>query len=454
MGNIKCIELTKDNYKKYLDQVEDLEQMVSDRMIQEGRIGQFFTTGREGIEEYILSENNTVIVAIDDEAKVQSASYITQGQAPFTYNDITKYFKYGDEYKEYVRNLYSSELGYKKDMLKIYEIKLKAYEYAKNKVLKKCPKYNDNIMGFLQNELEEKENGFHEKSELREGLNMYMSEYIENLSKTDESIVELYDKFYWTSAEDISQEFGKEVNIKTDIMQEYEALINSQKALINNSRSQEYSEILQKGPLKIVEKPKFKINKYYNANTKNAVEIDTYITNPNSRQGGLARIIVYEGLKKHIEKHFENVKNNEIYLCSTLHRDNVSSKYVSEFFCLKDSLYVQRRNGRNREVHICKITRDEYKQYLDDIEDKLITLYGYNSGNKKVPDNKMLDIIKEQLKYEEEQVENLNVKSTGSYRGSFNGLTRKTEKIQELKEKARIIRSRMDKKIKSMMSAR
>ena len=356
------------------------------------------------------------------------------------------------EIKEVAEGLKQKDLIYnemKQDMLKIYEIKLKAYEYAKNKVLKKCPKYNDNIMGFLQNELEEKENGFHEKSELREGLNMYMSEYIENLSKKDESIVESYDKFYWTSAEDISQEFGKEVNLKTDIMQEYESLINSQKALINNSRSQEYTEILQKGPLKILEKPKFKINKYYNANTKNAVEIDTYITNPNSRQGGLARIIVYEGIKKHIENHFEDVKNNEIYLCSTLHRDNVSSKYVSEFFGLKDSLYVQRRNGRNREVHICKISRDEYKQYLDDIEDKLITLYGYNPDNKKVPDNKMLDIIKEQLKYEEEQVGNLNVRSTGSYRGSFNGLTRKIKKIQELKEKARQIRSRMDRKIRS-----
>ena len=447
MGNIKCIELTKDNYKHYLDKVECLEELVSERMIKEGRIGQFFTTGKEGIEEYILSEKNTVMIAVNDSGDIQSATYITQGQATFTYNDITKYFKYGDKYNEYVRNQYSSELLYKRDILKIYEIKLKAYEYAKNKVLEECQKYNGNIMDYLKDELQDENNEFHEKSRLREGINKYMSEYIENLSKSDESIKDLYERFYWISAKYISEIFGKNINLNNRNITEYETLIESQK-------SQEYTQILSKGQLKVLENPNFDISKYFNANTKNSVEIDTYITNPNSRQSGLARIIVFEGLKKHIKNHFENSENNEIYLCSTLHRDNISSKYVSEFFGLKDSLYVQRRHGRNREVHICKITRNEYVRYLEKMEDKLITLYEYNPNNKSVSDDKRLEILEEQLKYEKRQIEDLKVKSRGTYKGNFNGITRKTKKIEELELKAREIRGRIDRRIKKMMCSR
>lgn len=153
MKEIRCIELTKDNYKKYIDQVVELEELVSNKMIEEGREGQFFTTGKEGIEEYILSPENTVEIAIDSKDQVQSATYITQGQKPFTYNDITKYFKCGEKYNNYVRNLYNTENEYKKDVLKIFEIKLKAFEYAKNKVLEEEPKYKGNIIKYLQNEL-------------------------------------------------------------------------------------------------------------------------------------------------------------------------------------------------------------------------------------------------------------------------------------------------------------
>lgn len=447
MGNIKCIELTKDNYEFYLDKVEELEQLVSERMTLEGRIGQFFTTGKEGIEEYILSENNTVMIAVNDSGKIQSATYITQGQAPFTYNDITKYFKYGEKYNKYVRSTYSSELEYKRDILKIYEIKLKAYEYAKNKVLRECPEYNGNIMKYLQDELQDKDNEFHEKSDLREGLNKYMSEYIEDLAQYDDSIKHLYEMFYWISARDISEIFGRNIKLNNTNIREYEILIESQK-------SQEYTQILSKGDLKVLEEPKFDISKYFNANTDNSIEIDTYITNPNSRQSGLARIIVYEGLKKHIKRYFENSKNNEIYLCSTLHRDNISSKYVSEFFGLNNSLYVQRRHGRNREVHICRITRDEYERYLESMEDKLITLYDYNPNNKSVSDNKKLEILEEQLKYEAKQIESLRVKSKGHYKGNFDGITRKTQKIEELELKAREVRSRIDRRIKNMMCSR
>ena len=433
MRKINCIELTKDNYKNYINLITKLEEQVAKKMEQEGRVGQFFTTGREGIEEYILSEDNTVMVALNEKGKILSATYITQNQLPYTYNDITKYFKYGADYKNYIRKSYSSETEYKADLLKIYQIKLKAYEYAKAKVLQGHPEYNGSIMEYLQNELSDKENEFHEKSELREALNTYMSEYIRNLSKSNVTISELYDKFYWLSAQDISEEFGKEVKLKSDTIQEYELLISTQS-------SQEYSEILHKGPLKVLEEPKSDFSKYYNANTSISLEIDTYITNPNSRQAGLARIVVFEGIKKHINEHFKNESNNEIFLCSTLHRENVSSKYVSEFFGLNDSLYVQRRNARNREVHIRKIDRRDYIDYLNEMEDKIITLYDYNPNNKTVPNKKRIEIIEQQLKYEKKQVESLRITSTGKYTGNFNAVERKTKKIKDLNKKLGILR--------------
>ncbi len=274
-----------------------------------------------------------------------------------------------------------------------------------------------------------------------------VDEMIDFMSEEDDSISKLYDRFYWLSSEDISKIFNKEISNKSSTMEEYETLLNSEK-------SQEYCEILQKGPLKIFEEPQFNISKYYGANTSNSIELDTYITNPEFRQSGLARIIVYESLKNHIEKHFQDDKNSEIYLCSTLHRDNKSSKYVSEFFGLKDSLYVQRRSGRNREVHICKISKDEYKDYLEKMQDKLIVLYGYNPTNKKLSDNRKLEIIEEQLKYENRQVENLNATSYGNYSGTLSGVPRKMEKIENLQEMARKVRNQINRSIKAKMGGR
>ena len=90
---IKIVELTKDNEEKYLDQIVELEQISLEAMKKEGREGQLFDTGREGISEYVHSNENSVIVATDENDKVEAATYVTQGQSPFTYNDITKYFK-------------------------------------------------------------------------------------------------------------------------------------------------------------------------------------------------------------------------------------------------------------------------------------------------------------------------------------------------------------------------
>ncbi len=395
---IKIVELTKDNEEKYLDKIVELEQISLEVMKQEGREGQLFDTGREGISEYVHSEDNSVYVAVDEKGNVEATTYITQGQKPFTYNDITKYFKYSENYKKYIKSKYKSDLEYKKDLRKIYIIKIKAFEYAKKRILQEFNNKNKvsqtTLYEYLRTEIEQ--NGYHEKSELREKLNQYMAEFIEN--NYDSEIQEKYEMFYWITLDDIEAEFGTKQSKPDDTIKDYETFMEDEK---------EYAELIHKGALQIHEKPEFEEEKYYTANTKNSVELDTYLTNPHNRSIGIARIIVFEGIKKHIERHFKNPDNQEIFLCSTLHRDNLSSKYVSEFFGLTDSLYVNRRQGRDREVHICKITREEAMEYLTNIYNKLAVLYNYNPEGKVIKDSIALKILQEQLKYEEKEKKRL-----------------------------------------------
>lgn len=418
---VKVIELTKENEEQYLDQIVELEQITLETMKKEGREGQLFATGKEDISEYVHSDENSVIVAVNENGKVEATTYITQGQKPFTYNDITKYFKYGEQYRQYVKSQYKSEQAYKKDMLEMYNTKLQAFKYAKDRLLAENPE-KVGVKKWLEAEL--KENDFHEKSELREKINQYMSQYI--MKNYNSNIQKKYEQFYWINAEEISKEFGKKISELNERTQEYESFMQP-----------EYEEILKKSKLKIYEKPEFETEKYYSANTNNAVELDTYITLPRDRNSGLARIIVYEGIKKHIEKHFQNPENSEIFLCSTLHRDNLSSKYVSEFFGLKDSLYVNRRKGRDREVHITKIPREQAMEYLVSVSDKLAVLYGYNPNNKHISNNTKKRVLEEQLKYEED--EHNRLKRAKTVDKKLNGINvkfidSKLRKIKRLKE--------------------
>ena len=418
---VKVIELTKENEEQYLDQIVELEQITLETMKKEGREGQLFATGKEDISEYVHSDENSVIVAVNENGKVEATTYITQGQKPFTYNDITKYFKYGEQYRQYVKSQYKSEQAYKKDMLEMYNTKLQAFKYAKDRLLAENPE-KVGVKKWLEAEL--KENDFHEKSELREKINQYMSQYI--MKNYNSNIQKKYEQFYWTNAEEISKEFGKQISELNERTQEYESFMQA-----------EYEEILKNSKLKIYEKPEFETEKYYLANTNNAVELDTYITLPRDRNSGLARIIVYEGIKKHIEKHFQNPENSEIFLWSTLHRDHLSSKYVSEFFGLKDSLYVNRRKGRDREVHIAKIPREQAMEYLVSMSDKLAVLYGYNPNNKHISNNTKKRVLEEQLKYEED--EHNRLKKAKTVDKKFNGINvkfinSKLRKIKRLKE--------------------
>ena len=429
---IKIVELTKDNEDKFLQQTADLEQKVLQNMESRGQIGQLFPTGKEDISLYAHSKENTVLLAVDKEGKVLATTYITQGQKPFTYNDITKYFKYGDQYQEYVKSRYKTVEEYRKDMLGIYKIKLEAFKYAKQKILEQFPNFDGDILKFLQHELEEEQNHFHEKSPLRELLNVYMSEYIKARAEQIPGLEQRYEMFYWTTADDIFREFGKNGKVQDEDETQLNQILNMEKEDI------EYSKILQRGGLQIYEEPKFDVEKYYSANTSNSIELDTYLTNPDSRRSGLARILVMAGIEKHMKEHFEQSDDDEIFLCSTLHRENLSSKYVSEFFGLKDNLYVKRRDGRNRQVHICKVERKDYKKYLDHMKKRIAILYGYNPQKLTISKKEEVEILREQLEYEKAELirlQNVRNQKGRKFTGSIDYSKNKANKVYTLKQR-------------------
>ena len=101
------------------------------KMEKNGRVGQLFITGKEDISQYVNSEENSVFVAIGENDNVMAATYITQGQKPFTYNDITKYFKAGKIYDKHVRDGYERVSQYRSDLLDIYKIKLLGFKKIK-----------------------------------------------------------------------------------------------------------------------------------------------------------------------------------------------------------------------------------------------------------------------------------------------------------------------------------
>ena len=126
INNVKIKEINEDN-QKYIPKIAELEDIILVQMENNGQVGQFFPTGEDDIREYALSDNNYVFAAIDERTDdVAAAVYITQGQMPFTYNDLTKYFKFGEDYKTFVRNQYSSKEEYLSAMTNAYVKKIQA----------------------------------------------------------------------------------------------------------------------------------------------------------------------------------------------------------------------------------------------------------------------------------------------------------------------------------------
>jgi len=86
-------------------------------------------------------------------------------------------------------------------------------------------------------------------------------------------------------------------------------------------------------------------------------------------------------LKKALKEQLDNKMNEEVFLAATLHKENLSSKNVSNFFELNDYLFVNRRSGRDRQVHILRLAREEIPEYIKRMENKIEIIYGYNKND-------------------------------------------------------------------------
>lgn len=420
---MKIIEVDSTNEKKFAKQIADLEDKVQGIMEKNGQEGQFFTTGENGIKEYAESDANTVMIATDNKDNLIAATYITQGQALFTYNDITKYFKISPEYQKWVKSQYKNEGEYKKSALEGYELKIEAYKNARKRILGEYPEFS-NISEFMESE-KNSEGSFDEKSVLREKLNQYMYEYVVNKQKERPDALKKYEQFYGLTFSDMKdliygKDSKKEITKSPEIkeLEENLGIEKEQEKFSKNAKFIVYDTENNSNP-----------SKYYSANPQNSIEIDTYITDPTKRENGIARVIVYEGLKKHINRFFKDPKNKEIFLCSTLHQGNLSSKYVSEFFGLKDNILVNRRKSRDREVHITRIEREKAQEYLKEMAEKLAVLYGFNPNGMKISKKRKEEIIKDQLKYEGEELIRLkNIETKPEEQKKIRGFSKKSYK--------------------------
>lgn len=404
-NNFNILEVTEENENLYIQGIVDLENNIYNNMVKCGKSGQLFTTSKEDIDAYIKSKKDYVYIAQkkknpEDNGKVIAATYITTSQIPYTYNDITKYFKCSDEYNKFVKSKYSDE-DYKKYLRTIYITKICAYKNARNSILQQYDmdylnlneeEKNRILMELIEKELSNPENQFHEKSYIRDNLNKYMSLYMRKNHLLDE-----YEQFYWADFEFLINQLGKS-NVKD--------LLYTRTNYDTNMRY--YDSILNLQKYKVLLKSQgCDVSKYFEANTNNTIELDTYITDNESRENGIARILVFEGLKKSMNDTLKRTKSSKIYLTSTLHKDNFSSKYVSEFFGLKDNMYVNRRVGKDREVHICAIQREKVPEYLTKIQKKLVALYDYNPQGIIINNDEKISILKEQIKYESNELKRL-----------------------------------------------
>ena len=244
-------------------------------------------------------------------------------------------------------------------------------------------------------------------------------EYLGETKRDHDTDSKQYENFYWVDMDFLKKENGVEANLETIKSKKY------------NSTIMAYDKILQLQKYNIHDKSGCENEEmYYSANPGNTIELDTYITSDEVREYGLARIIVFEGIKRVLEKQKMNNEEDDIFLVSTLHRDNLSSKYVSEFFGLKDNLFVTRRTGRDREVHICRIRKNEIKQYLDEIEKKLIVLYNYNPNGIKLNYDEKNRIMKAQLDYEIKELDRLEKLHNKKYDKYIEMKKRKISKLR------------------------
>ena len=353
-----------DDQKKFAKEIGELEDYISGKLQEEGKRYIFFTTGYDDICDYIKDKDVTIMVCQDDQEKIIASSYITQGQGLYTYNDLSKYFKFNKDFIDYGKSKYDP-----KELCSIeyetYMKKIEGYKYAKELIAKEL-----DITDLVGHCKAEKEKGtFDEKNKVREKVNRYIYDYFRDNTNDRIRFIEL-DRFYLLKFSDLQNCEDDEIKAKCEEVTEE-----------NKRLYEEYDSLLELFDLNSAILPDDQKNgymkaenykTYFDANPFNTIELDTYIVHPDHRRKGLAKIVTFEGLKNHIKKLLEKSPNlEEIFISATIHQDNYSSKKVTTSFGNFDTLYVKRRTGINREVYLCKIERNNLEEFIENNQIKI-----------------------------------------------------------------------------------
>lgn len=352
--------------RKFARDLDDLEQYVSNDLDKDGRKEEFFPTGYDDVLDYIRDRDVTVVVCQYNNEKIISGSYVTQGQGLYTYNDLSKYFKFNKEYVEYAKTKYDpKELC--SIMYETFMKKIRGYKYAKEKIAKELG-VND-VLNHCK--IEKAKGKFDERNKVREKVNRYIYDYFnENNNENGKIGFKELDRFYLLKFSDLENCGDNSIKIKCQNETEE-----------NKTLYKEYGELLDLFDLNSSILPDGNgytylkpdgFKKYFDANPFNTIELDTYMVHPENRRRGLARVVTFEGLKIQLDKLLKKRPELEqIYISATIHQNNEASKRVTKFFGNFDTLYIKRRTGINREVYFCKIEKKELYEFYRKIEQKI-----------------------------------------------------------------------------------
>ena len=288
-----------DDQKKFAKEIGELEDYISGKLHEEGKGYIFFTTGYDDICDYIKDKDVTIMVCQDEKEKIIASSYITQGQGLYTYNDLSKYFKFNKEFIEYGKSKYDP-----KELCSIeyetYMKKIEGYKYAKKKIAKELGLTD--LVGHCKAEKEKER--FDEKNKVREKVNRYIYDYFRDNTNDRIGFNEL-DRFYLLKFSDLQNCEDNEIKAKCEEATEE-----------NKKLYEEYDELLDLFDLKSAILPDEENNGYMNAenykiyfdaNPFNTIELDTYIVHPDHRGKGLAKIVSFEGLKNQIKNCLQKI---------------------------------------------------------------------------------------------------------------------------------------------------
>lgn len=367
---MEIIEITSENYEQYKNKLLSLEKKVKADMVKQGIGDLFFTTG-EDIIDYVVSPLHHVFAMVDNNEVLAQTYLIGSGShIQGDYSDLPKYYTMGDDFLSYVKkDKYESDSEFMRVGRSMYIAKIYAFKYALGMI------YGDDYNKFMEDlEYEKKsETHFDERTKLRRDINRYMSEFMKKYGMS-----ELYRQFYYIDSSFI--DYSGDIITKA-----YDSFLEASKVKVYGENIENHED-------------------YFEANVDNTIEVDTYITDPEARRNGDAKILSTIALSKTINEFFENNDSDVLYLSITLHKDNYLSENVANFLGFKDYIDLERRSNIERKAYMKRIDRTNYLDYINYLNKKLSYFYGF--GNEEITEedkelfemekiNHNIEIIKE-----------------------------------------------------------